>query len=218
MNTTPPTTRRRRAGRRITAVGACAAAAATLGVGTAFAAPDTTTTTAYTAIRLVDEEHGLLLFANKSREDLCTPERIVYEGELQAWFDGGLVGDPPAEPEGTDVGEVGITETHRFVDSRELSSLTGPVPVEVWRLDEEGGGIDCTATDGAGAGLFATGTMDFTLTRRFTDSTVSGDTRLAGTVIDTSGGRWLSDVRYKVKNTGGHDLYVQPNIRLVPLG
>ena len=87
-----------------------------------------------------------------------------------------------------------------------------------WRLDEEGGGIDCTATDGAGAGLFATGTMDFTLTRRFTDSIVSGDTRLAGTVTDTSGGRWLSDVRYKVKNTGGHDLYVQPNIRLVPLG
>ncbi len=218
MNGTPHSTRRRRAGRRVVAVGACAAAATTVGIGTAAGAPDVTTTTSYAAVRLVDEEHGLLLFANKSRADLCTPERIVYEGDLQDWFDGGFVGDPPAEPEGTDVGEVGLTQRSRFVDSRELSSLSGPVPVEVWRLDEEGGGIDCTATDGAGAGLFATGTMDFTSTRRFTDSTVSGDTRLFGPVTDTSGGRWSYDVRYKLKNTGGHDLYVQPIIRLVPLG
>jgi hypothetical protein len=50
------------------------------------------------------------------------------------------------------------------------------------------------------------------------ESSVSGSIRVAGTVTDTVGGRWNYDVRYLLKNTGGHDLYVQPIIRLVELG
>jgi hypothetical protein len=204
--------------RRVVTVGACAAAAATLGVGTASASPDVTTTTNHATARIVDEENGLLLFINKSRADLCTPERIAFEAELVVWFEGGLVGDPPVEPADSSQGVVEVGQTSRLVDGREILKSDDEVPVEVWRLDDEGGGIDCTATDGAGAELFAAGTMNYTTTRRITDSTVSGSIRVAGTVMDTVGGRWNYSVRYLLKNAGGHDLQVQPIIRLVELG
>ena len=204
--------------RRVIAAGACATAAATLGAGTASASPDVTTTTTQMTARIIDDENGLLLFINKSRADLCTAARIAFEVELEAWFDGGLVGDPPVEPADSQQGVEEMVQTNRLVDSREIFTMDGKVPVEVWRLDGEDGGIDCTATDGAGAELFATGTMTFTSTRRSTDATVSGSTRVAGVVIDADAGRWNYDVRYLLKNRGGHDLYVQPVIRLVALG
>lgn len=204
--------------RRVLAVGACATAAATLGVGTASASPDVTTTTTHATFRIGDGENGLLLFINKTRADLCTPERLAFEAELEVWFEGGLVGDPPEEPADSRQGVAEVTQTVRFVDSRGVFTLTGEVPVEVWRFDDEEGGVDCTATDGHGAELFASGTMGFTDTRRFTDETMSGSTSVAGIVTDTEGGRWNYDVRYLLKNTGGHDLYTQPVIRLVGLG
>ena len=204
--------------RRFVSVGACAAAAATLGVGTASATPDVTVTTTTATARIVDGEHGLLLFLNKSRADLCTPERIAFEEELEAWFEGGLVGDPPVEPADSHRGVAQIRQTVRVVDGRELLTRTGEVPVEVWRLDGEDGGIDCTATDGPEAELFASGTMDLTMTRRSTDATVSGSDHVAGTVTDTGGGRWNYEVKYLLKNSGGHDFRVQEVIRLVELG
>ncbi|HYN28366.1 MAG TPA: hypothetical protein VES95_00640 [Dermatophilaceae bacterium] len=111
-----------------------------------------------------------------------------------------------------------MLSTTRFVDKRQLFAFTGDdVPVEAWRLDDEGGGIDCTATDGPGAGLFASGPMDFTDSRKSSDSLLTGDTRLDGTITDPQGGRWRADVHYIVKLVNGN-FDVKGGGRLVPLG
>ena len=117
MHPTHSSNRRRRVARRLVAAGAAAAAAAaTIGVGSAAASPDLTTTTTHETLRLVDEEHGILYFINKSRADLCTPERLAFEAELLAWFDGGAVGDPPAEPASSQQGVAEVQRSVRLVN------------------------------------------------------------------------------------------------------
>lgn len=219
MHPTHSSNRRHRVARRLVAAGAAvAAAAATIGVGPAAASPDLTTTTTHETLRLVDEEHGILYFINKSRADLCTPERLAFEAELLAWFDGGAVGDPPAEPASSQQGVAEVQRSVRLVNRRELVTIVGDdVPVEAWRLDSEEGGVDCTATDGPGAELFAAGPMDFTDQRHVSDPLLTGDTRVAGVILDPAGTRWNADVHYIVTLVNGQ-FSVKGGGRLVPLG
>ncbi len=130
--------------------------------------------------RLGDGDNQLLVFANKSRAELCTPERIVYEDALEAWFEGGQVGEPPVEPADSSAGVEEVTVTTTSKPQRTTTTVEGDdLPVEVWRFDDEPGGIDCTATDGPGAERFATGTMDFDVRTVETPSRFTNDIRLA---------------------------------------
>ena len=111
-----------------------------------------------------------------------------------------------------------MQHTSRLVNQREMLTIVGDdVPVEAWRLDGEEGGIDCTATDGAGAELFASGAMDFTSSRKVSDALLTGDTRVEGVITDPQGGRWRADVHYLVKLVNG-EFDVKGTGRLVPLG
>ena len=220
MDSAPTTRRRHRRGLRTVAAVACAAAAGTLGVGTASASPEVESVTTQQTLRIVDGDAGLLFFVNKSREDLCTPERLTFEADLQAWLDGGMVGEPPAEPAESQQGVSDVVVTTRTVGDRELLTIVGDeVPVEIWRLDDEGGGVDCTATDGPGAELFASGPMDLGIVRRqASDHALSGDSRVAGVVLDTEGNRWNVDLRYLLTAAGDNVFSVRLVSRVVELG
>lgn len=99
------------------------------------------------------------------------------------------------------------------------SHRDGPgLPVEVWSLDGEEGGIDCTATDGPGAELVLTGTMDFTSRRVQAATGFSNDVRLRGVLDGTDGQRYSYEVRYLFKQSAGNGSVFQPLVRLVPLG
>lgn len=194
---------RRSTVRRVAAVGACTLAASALGLGTASAAPDTTTTVTHQTLRLVDGEEGVLYFVNKSRADLCTPERLAFEAEFEAWLDGGAVGYPPAEPASSQQGVAEMTLTQRAIGDHETTRVVGdPVPVEVWRLDDEEGGIDCTATDGPGAELVASGPMRFTLQQNRTGSVLTGPISLSGVVTTPAGARLNVGITYVVVGAG----------------
>jgi len=203
---------------RVVAVGAALTLTGALGAGPASASPDVTTTVTHQTLRLVDEDHGILYFVNKSRADLCTPERLVFEAAFEAWLDGGAVGDPPAEPASSQQGVAEMHRTTRFVDSRELLDVVGNhVPVEAWLLDNEEGGLDCTATDGPGAALFASGPMDFSDVRKTSDPLLTGSVDLAGTIVAPDGTRWNAGVHYIVKLVNGRFDAKGPT-RLVALG
>jgi hypothetical protein len=194
---------RRSVARRAAAVGACTLVASALGLATASAAPDTTTTVTHLTLRLVDDEQGVLYFVNKARADLCTPDRLAFEAELQAWFDGGAVGDPPAEPASSQEGVAEMTSTVRTIGDHEtLQVVADSVPVEVWRLDDEGTGVDCTATDGPGAELVASGPMRFTLQRNATWSVLTGPISLSGVVTTPDGARLNVGIAYLVVGAG----------------
>ena len=203
---------------RVVAVGAALTLAGTLGAGPASASPVVSTTVTHETFRLVDEDHGILYFVNKSRADLCTPERLAFEVAFEAWLDGGAVGDPPVEPASSQQGVAEVQRTTRFVDSRELLTVVGnDVPVEAWLLDSEEGGLDCTATDGPGAALFASGPMDFSDVRKVSDPLLTGAIDLAGVIAAPDGTRWNAGVHYIVKLVNGR-FDVKGPTRLVALG
>ena len=214
-----PTTIKRttRTGRAL-AVGVGVVLAGGLGAGAASASPDVTTTTTHDTVRLSDAEHGLLYFVNKSRADLCTPERLVFEAAFEEWLNNGAVGDPPPEPTSSREGVTELHVTTRLVDGRTLLTTVGnDVPVEAWRFDGEEGGIDCTATDGPKAELFASGSMDFSNSRHLSEPLVTGSVKLSGIVTDPTGGRWNASVQYLIKLIHG-EFDVKGQSRLVPLG
>ena len=214
------TRRRQRLGRRAVAAVACATAAGALGVGTASASPTEDTTVTQQTLRIVDGDAGLLFFVNKSRADLCTPERLVFEADFEEWVAGGFQGDPPQEPAESQQGEADVVQTTRVVGDRELFTIVGDdVPVEIWRLDDEEGGIDCTATDGPGAELFASGPMDLRIVRRdASDNALTGDSRVSGVVLDEAGTRWNVDLRYLLTQAGNSGFSVRLVSRVVELG
>ena len=97
-------------------------------------------------------------------------------------------------------------------------SIDGPsLPVEVWRQEEQPDGIDCTATDGPGAGLFATGTMTWRLRAVTAPHVQSSDTSLQGSIRDTGGRSYEYSIRYLFSQRDGHDPSFQAIIRLVPI-
>ena len=63
--------------------------------------------------RIGDDKNGFITFVNKSRADLCTPERIAYEQAFLAWLDGGEQGDPPPEPASSQQGVKDVQFTQR---------------------------------------------------------------------------------------------------------
>jgi len=167
--------------------------------------------------RLGDGDNGLLVFANKSRADLCTPERIVFENAFEAWLDGGEVGEPPVEPADSSVGSANVVRTTIERHQRTHTTFVGDdLPVEVWRLDEEEGGIDCTATDGPGAERFATGRMDYSVKAVESPSAFRSDIRLGGVVRDEQGGRWKYVIRYITRVDDGELTSFTSRIKLAP--
>jgi hypothetical protein len=210
--------RRTRSPRRAAAVATCTLVAVVSATGVASAAPVVDEEVRQSTFRL-DGDNGLLIFANKSRADLCTDERLAFEADLEEWLNNGAVGDPPEQPASSNEGVEDVTFTTRQVDARTITTVDGPgLPVEVWRLDGEEGGIDCTATDGTGAGLFATGTMDFTSRQVQAATGFSNDVRLRGMVEGTDGVTYSYEVRYVFKDSAGQGSVFQPLTRLVPLG
>ncbi len=203
---------------RVLAVGVGLTLAGALCAGPASASPDVTTTVTHDTFRLSDGDHGLLYFVNKSRADLCTPERLVFEAAFEAWLDGGAVGDPPAEPAASQQGVAEVRRTTRLVDGRAMLNIVGDdVPVEAWLLDGEEGGIDCTATDGPASRLFASGPMDFSDVRKVSDPNQTGSVTLTGVIVDPGGARWNAGVHYVITFVNGR-FEVKGTNRLVPLG
>lgn len=214
----PTTTGRRCPSARVVAVGACAAAVATLGVGSAVATPDTSVTVTQRTFRIADGDNGLLYLVNKSRAALCTAERLAFEQALADWLDDGAVGEPPVEPASSQEGVEDVRVSIRVVNGRQvLETLGEDLPVEAWRIDSEEGGIDCTATDGFGAALFASGPMDLSDTRKLADGRVTSDTKAKGVIVDTGGMRWNAEVHYIGKLVNG-SFTLKGGGRLVPLG
>ena len=147
--------------------------------------------------RLGDEQHDFLIFVNKSRADLCTPERYAFEQEFQAWLDGGQQGDPPPEPASSQQGVKDVQFIQRITPSATTFSIDGPdLPVEVWKLEDNPDGIDCSATDGPGAELFATGTMTWRSVRVMTTVNSRGTLSVEGRIVGTDGQAYNYLVRY----------------------
>lgn len=178
-----------------------------------------TTETRPATVRVGDGDHNFLVFVNKSRGDLCTSERIAYEHEFEAWLNGGEVGPPPAEPASSQQGVAPVTFTSRVQGPRSTLSIDGQnLPVEVWRRDNQDGGIDCTATDGPGAALFATGTMSWNF-RAFTSPTVSTSNAIfAGRVTDTEGRPYRYSIHFIFTAPDHQNPNFHSVIQLVPLG
>lgn len=169
--------------------------------------------------RISDEDNGFLIFVNRSRAALCTPERIAYENAFVAWLDGGAQGDPPVEPASSQQGVKPVVFTDIDSASATLSTIAGPnLPVEVWREENDSDGIDCTATDGPGAELFATGLMTWTSLRVETANSTHTDLSIAGTVKGTDGQKYRYSVRYVINVKDGAEPDFHSTIRLTPIG
>lgn len=167
--------------------------------------------------RLGDGDNDMVVFVNKSRADLCTPERIVFEKALVAWWDGGEVGEPPVEPADSRVGSAKVVRTTIEHNQRTETTFVGDdLPVEVWRADDEGGGIDCIATDGPGGERFATGRLDYRATFVESPSAFRSDIRLGGVVRDEQSARWNYSIRYITKVDNGELTSFTSQIKLVP--
>jgi hypothetical protein len=184
---------------------------ANAGAAVASANPTVATETRPATARLSDPDNDLLVFVNKSRADLCTPERIIFEQQFLAWLDGGAQGDPPPEPASSQQGIAPVTFTQRTAGDVTTFTIDGRnLPVEVWRLEDDVDGLDCTATDGPGAALFATGIMTWH-NQRVTTPTGGGSfsVSLQGRVVGTDGQPYNYSIRYGAGNGGTH---------LVPIG
>jgi hypothetical protein len=163
---------------------------------------------------VADDRHDFLIFLNKSRADLCTPERVAFERALLAWFDD-PVGDPPPEPASSQRGVRPVRFTERTKGGTEIFTHVGRrLPVEVWRLEDDVDGVDCTATDGPGASRFATGTMDWTGRTRTDGAGVSRLTRVEGRVVATDGTRYRYLVQYRFVDDGSGQPELTDTIRL----
>jgi hypothetical protein len=179
---------------------------------------DTTVTVRPATARLSDGDNNLLVFINKSRASLCTDERIAYEQAFIAWLDGGQQGDPPTEPASSQQGVKPVRFTQRVDRDVTTFSVDGPnLPVEVWRQEDDPDGIDCTATDGPGAGLFATGTMTWRVRAVTALHFQSSDTSLQGCIRNTDGQSYQYTIRYLFSQRDGHDPSFRAIIHLVPI-
>lgn len=182
------------------------------------ASPSSTTVEVRPAtVRIGDDENGFLIFANMSRADLCTPERISYEEAFLAWLDGGAQGDPPVEPPSSQQGVKDVRFTRHTTSAATTSTIDGPaLPVEVWKLEDDPDGIDCTATDGPGAALFATGAMTWRSTQVMTDTGFRTNLSMGGQVVGTDGRAYRYSVRYLIGQHNGGEPSFQSVIQLVP--
>lgn len=168
-------------------------------------------------VRIGDDENGFLIFANMSRSDLCTPERITYEEAFLAWLDGGQQGDPPVEPASSQQGVKNVQFTERTASAATTASIDGPdLPVEVWKLEDDPDGIDCTATDGPGAALFATGAMTWRSTQVTTDTGFQTNLSIEGQVVGTDAQAYRYSVRYLIGQHDGGEPSFQSVIQLIP--
>lgn len=162
--------------------------------------------------RVGDDENGFITFVNKSRADLCTPERIAYEQAFLAWLDGGEQGDPPPEPPSSQQGVKDVQFTQRTAPAATTFAIEGAdLPVEVWKLEDDPDGLDCTATDGPGAALFATGAMTWRAITIVTDADVQANQSIEGQVVGTDGQTYRYSVRFLFGEHQGHSV-----IQLVP--
>lgn len=200
-----------------TVLGVSVASAAEASPSGGYPGPHREVVVTHQTFRLGDGDNGLLVFANKSRADLCTPERIVFEDAFEAWLDGGQVGEPPAEPADSSMGSAKVVWTTVERNRRTDTTAVGRnLPVEVWRLDDEEGGIDCTATDGPGAERFATGRMDYLVKSVESSSAFRSDIRLDGVVRDEQGSRWNYVIRYITRGDDGELTSFKSRIKLAP--
>ena len=160
-----------------------------------------------------------MIFLNKSRAELCTPEQFDVERVLLEWLNSNQQTDPPAEPDASRQGvkpvrittlEIGQSTTLKF-DGRNL-------PVEVWQKeDDDVDGLACSATDGTGAGLFGTGTMTFRGLNIESPQFLFDNLSLEGRITDPAGQRYHYLVRYEFRQFHGHETFT-PTIRLEPIG
>jgi len=179
---------------------------------------DTTVTVRPATARLGDGDHNLLVFINKSRASLCTDERIAYEQAFIAWLDGGQQGDPPTEPASSQQGVNPVRFTQHVEDGVTTSSVDGPnLPVEVWRPEDNPDGIDCTATDGPGAALLATGTMTWHVRSVTAPHLQASDTSLQGYILGTDSRTYRYTIRYLFSQRDGHDPSFKAIIHLEPV-
>lgn len=108
----------------------------------------------------IDEDLGLILFVNSTREDYCTDEMVDWENAYLAWIEGGHVGEEPSYPgyEGMET----VTATRMPVGTHNAwARWSATVPVELWTFDEgvfpDAIGVGpCTDSDEEGE-LVATG-------------------------------------------------------------
>jgi hypothetical protein len=161
--------------RRLGAAIITLALALALGAGAATPAAADRGETTQEPIRfaLADDEHGLMVFVNVTRESLCTDERLAYEDELLAWFDSDMTSAPPEEPASSPDGIVLLELSESDGPGGFAARLRGEAPVELWTwADEPAPGFECRTTEGAGASLFATGLLS--VDQRFRGNAAGG--------------------------------------------
>lgn len=119
-----------------------------------------------------DEERGLVVLINVTREVVCTAEQIAFEMAFIAWLEAGEVGPPPAPPaeplEGIEPATVQVVETGQ--GALVYSLQVRDVPMELWVLDEDAQLVGpCTDTDQSEE-PFAAGTASFRINDNDLDS------------------------------------------------
>ena len=192
-----------------------AAAAAPLAAATS---PSITTEVRPLTTQFGDSENNFTIFLNKSRAELCTPEQFAFERVLLEWLNSDRQTAPPPEPDASRQGvepvrittlKIGQSTTLKF-DGRNL-------PVEVWRIEDDEDGLACGGTDGAGAGLFGTGTMTLRALNIDSPRLLFDDFSVEGRITDPDGQRYTYLVRYEFRRFLGHETFT-PTIRLEPIG
>ena len=111
-----------------------------------------------------DLSNDLVVLINIDRETLCTDEVVAFEEALADWIAGGLLGEPPAEPEFAE-GFSPVAIQRPELSSGAVVSLgrADALYIELWTPDhaEEQLGVGpCTDTDHSGE-LYATGTTSW---------------------------------------------------------
>lgn len=180
--------------RNVSVVGA-AVAALTIGAAPAYAGPPDRAELDFFGIS-ADEQNGLVVFMNISRDGFC------------AWAADGFAGPPP-------VAGLIPGQAHETGQGAVVGSLNGDVPVELWQVDDDVPPFvsPCEDTDDQ-EGPWAVGQLKWTANSNdfensLTRTNVSGET-IRGTVVDGDGGTWhyVATLRVQVDQDGAFRVVV----------
>jgi hypothetical protein len=155
---------------------------------------------------------NVMVLVNLRRADLCSDERLAYERSVHPRPDRTGASYPTVLPDG----DVPVTATVRDLGREQVVAVEAdPVPVEIWAMETSPDGFACSATDGPGAGLIASTTMEWlTVVAGTEDRLVTSSTRPTS-VADPLGNRHALSARLMV-DIADDGVRIRPLIALKP--